>query len=403
MLSNDSECTDSSCETIGYHYPIENGNIINDYKIIEKIGSGRFCRVYKVEKNDVKYAMKIYKSSSSYIEYYDNELKNHNLIKDDIDYKKYIIELIETFYIDSDYGKHGVIIFELCGNSLAQLLNNSEEGTLPEPIVKHIVKQVLNGLKVFHKKNLIHTDLKPENLLLKKEFRLIKNMDEIEIKISDLGSSLKEDEIDTYSVGTDQYLPPEVILRANYDKTIDIWGIGNVIFELITGNNLIDPEQYFNSYESDSDNEDEEECEDDDEEDDDDDNSSMCSDDDNEDCGDFEYVHTHISLFHKILGPIPKELIENGENYDLFFRKSGKLNRIPRFIDKTSIREVLESEYNFHDSKTVDDITDVLEFIFKYMPKDRPTIDQLLQHKWFDGDYKQQYQKILNKLSKGKK
>ena len=272
---------------------------------------------------------------------------------------------------------------------------------MPEPIIKHIIKQVLNGLKVFHKKNLIHTDLKPENLLLKKEYRLIKNIDEIEIKISDLGSSIIEDEIDTYSVGTDQYLPPEVIMRANYDKTIDIWGIGNVIFELITGNNLIDPEQYFNSYESDSDNDDEED--DDEEGEDDDDNSSMCSDDDDDDCGDFEYIHTHISLFHKILGPIPKELIENGENFDLFFRKSGKLNRIPRFIDKTSIREVLESEYNFHDNKTVDNITDVLEFIFKYMPKDRPTIDQLLQHKWFDGDYKQQYQKILNKLSKGKK
>ena len=89
MLSNDSEETDSSCDTIGYHYPVENESMINNYKIVEKIGSGRFCRVYKVEKNDIKYAMKIYKSSSSYIEYYDNELKNHNLLKDNQDYKTY--------------------------------------------------------------------------------------------------------------------------------------------------------------------------------------------------------------------------------------------------------------------------------------------------------------------------
>jgi serine/threonine protein kinase len=401
--SSDDESSVFSDDTIGYHYPIENNETIGEYKILEKIGSGRFCRVYKVEKNNLHYAMKVYKSSSSYIEYYENEIKNHKILYNDNNYKKYIVELIETFMIESDYGTHGIILFELCGNSLAQLLNNSDEGTLPEPIVKHIMKQVLNGLKIFHNHNLIHTDLKPENLLLKKEYRLIKNIDEIEIKISDLGSSLIETEIDTYSVGTDQYLPPEVILRAPYEKSIDIWGVGNVIFELLTGNNLIDPDQYFNDCDSDSDLEDEEESNyEENEEEDDDNNSSICSDDDDDDCGNFEYIYTHIALFHKVLGPIPKELIEKGENYDLFYRKSGKLNRIPRYIEKTSIKEILETEYSFHDNQIIDNITNILEYIFKYMPCDRPSIDQLLNHKWFQGDFKKQYQDLLEKINNKK-
>jgi serine/threonine protein kinase len=391
-MSSTQKTVSDSEYSVGYHYPLEDEEMIRGYKIIEKIGSGRFCRVYKVDKNEKNFAMKIYKSSSGYKEYFDNEVKNHILLKNDLKYKEYIVEMIEYFTHESSYGNHGIIIFELCGNTLEDLLKSTQEGTLPEPIVKHIMKQVVNGLRIFHEKNLIHTDLKPENILLTKEFKLINSFDEIVVKISDLGSSLKEDEIDTYSVGTDQYLPPEVVMRADYDKTIDIWGIGNIIFELITGENLIDPGQYYND--------DDEETLSDDDDDNNTTNSSECSDDDSEDCGDFEYIHTHISLFHKILGPIPSELIQSGENYDLFYCKSGKLNRIPRYIDKTTIKEIFENEYNFTDPETINNLDDVLKFILKYLPKNRPTIDELLTHKWFEGDYKIQYQNLLDKLKK---
>ena len=67
-----------------------------------------------------------------------------------------------------------------------------------------------------------------------------------------------------------------------------------------------------------------------------------------------------------------------------------------------SIKEILETEYNFHDNQIIDNITNILEYIFKYMPCDRPSIDQLLNHKWFQGDFKKQYQDLLEKINNKK-
>lgn len=391
--SNSSNDSDES--SVGFHYPLSDNQVINDHIIINKLGSGRFCRVYKVKKNDQYFALKIYKSSDDYFEYYQNELKNHNLIKNDPSYKTYFSYIIEDFIIQSEYGFHGCIIFDLCGDNLAQLLDKNKDSSLPHPIVKQITKQLLNGLKVLHNINLIHTDIKPENILLTTDVNNIKNFSDINIKIIDLGSSMLENEIDTYSVGTDQYLPPEVILRANYNKSIDIWAIGNIIFELMTGDNLIDPSVY---YDSESDYDDDSECGNiENDEDNGSTNSSICSDDDDEDCGNYEYVHTHIGLFHKIFGPIPQNLISNGENYEYFFKKSGKLNRVPSYIDDLTMEEIITTEYSFDNDKIKNEFIDILKFIFKYNLHERPNIEQLLNHKYFKGNFEAEFNKLKSK------
>ena len=88
--------------------------------------------------------------------------------------------------------------------------------------------------------------IKPENILLTLSMKQIDTVDDLNIKITDLGSSTPADNLYSLSIGTTPYIPPEfVVLRSKYDKSVDIWGIGCLLFELITGECLFDPESFF--------------------------------------------------------------------------------------------------------------------------------------------------------------
>ena len=210
----------SGIEEIRKYCPIKKDQMIKDkYKIIKKLGWGRFSVVWKAidtekQPNDNNYevAIKIYKSSEEYEEYYRNEKNIYNILVDDK--HKNVVQALETFYIDSEYGTHGCFVFEICGEHLLKLLNKADDGGLPKPIVKTIVKQVLEGLDFIHGKGLIHTDIKPENILLTVPMKKIESIDQIQVKLSDLGSSTTPDNL--YSLGE---FTPLSFFRVN-DKLI---------------------------------------------------------------------------------------------------------------------------------------------------------------------------------------
>ncbi|CAG8705045.1 3042_t:CDS:10 [Gigaspora margarita] len=137
-------------------------------------------------------------------------------------------------YLGSQHDDETLNIFleYVPGGSVTTMLNNY--GALEEPLVKLFVRQILQGLKYLHGKDIIHRDIKGANILVDNKGR---------IKISDFGISKKvEDQIRaSISVhrpslqGSVFWMAPEVVKQTAYTSKADIWSLGCLIVEMFTG------------------------------------------------------------------------------------------------------------------------------------------------------------------------
>jgi len=94
-----------------------------------------------------------------------------------------------------------------------------------------IISQIANGVKYLHKYGIVHRDLKPDNIMItqQNDFGIIKIMDFGLSKIV----STQEKMVDGY--GTLSYVAPEVLLRTPYNKEVDVWSLGVIIYYMLTG------------------------------------------------------------------------------------------------------------------------------------------------------------------------
>lgn len=118
----------------------------------------------------------------------------------------------------------------LPGKSLAALISGL--GPLPENLVKLYLKDILTGLKYLHERGVVHRDLKGANLLLDEEGR---------VHLADFGCSTQLDascshsDVLTSLKGSLPWMAPEVIQQAGYGRKADIWSVGCVAIELLSG------------------------------------------------------------------------------------------------------------------------------------------------------------------------
>ena len=102
---------------------------------------------------------------------------------------------------------------------------------LKETVARTYFKQIINGLEACHNANVVHRDLKPQNLLLDAKYNL---------KITDFGlSKIIQSDADsimkTTYVGTRGYQAPELLLNQKYDLKCDIFSVGVILFILLAG------------------------------------------------------------------------------------------------------------------------------------------------------------------------
>ncbi|XP_017872378.1 PREDICTED: serine/threonine-protein kinase D1 [Drosophila arizonae] len=123
-----------------------------------------------------------------------------------------------------------VVMEKLKGDMLEMILSH-ERGRLSERVTKFLITQILIALKYLHSQNIVHCDLKPENVLLSSDAEFP------QVKLCDFGYAriIGEKSFRRSVVGTPAYLAPEVLRNKGYNRSLDMWSVGVIIYVSLSG------------------------------------------------------------------------------------------------------------------------------------------------------------------------
>ncbi|GFS09389.1 dual specificity tyrosine-phosphorylation-regulated kinase 2-like protein [Elysia marginata] len=174
-------------------------------------------------------ALKLVRNERIYLKQAREELRILQVLRKQDPNGFYNIVLIKEFFM---FRNHMVIVFELLGMNLYQVISKNGGRGLPMMKIVPIARGILKCLELLFKNRLIHCDLKPENIMLRR------NGDLGSIKVGDFGSSCYEQQQVYHYIQSRYYRAPEVILGMRYGPAIDMWSLGCVLAELSTGTPL---------------------------------------------------------------------------------------------------------------------------------------------------------------------
>jgi serine/threonine protein kinase len=199
---------------------------LDDFQTVKVLGTGAFGKVSLVYNEELKryFAMKALKKE--YIKKYQQtkHTKEERKILETIDYP-----FISKLYYAFQTKKSLYMITEfMAGGEMFHHLHDC--GHFDENRTRFYIAELVLAIDHLHKHNILYRDLKPENILL----------DEIgHIKLTDFGLSKIMNNIEkdkTYTVcGTPVYVAPEVLTGQGYDKLVDWWSLGVLLYEFLAG------------------------------------------------------------------------------------------------------------------------------------------------------------------------
>jgi len=163
-----------------------------------------------------------------------------------------IVHMTDRFHFEG----HNCLVFERLGTSLYDFMKANDYKRYTVPHVRDFSVQMMQAIAVIHDMNLIHTDLKPENVLLEEcddncvietepdpndpeKTVEVKRPRSTRIKLIDFGGATYDDDSHKSTIiNTRQYRAPEVMLGLEWSFPADLWSLGCIIVELYQGDFL---------------------------------------------------------------------------------------------------------------------------------------------------------------------
>ena len=210
-------------------------NFFDYYEMLDDLGEGIFgsVKLGVEKKTKERVAIKIIKKNKT-------KPNDIELVRTEIDVMKLchhpnVVQLLDHF----ENAEYIFIVMEyIRGGRLTDYMKE-KKFNFSEKRAAELIYQISLGVKYLHKYGIIHRDLKPDNLMLTEA------SDKGQIKIMDFGLSKilgkKEKAVDGF--GTLTFVSPEVLIRKPYNKEIDIWSIGVILYLMLSGDLPFDDEE----------------------------------------------------------------------------------------------------------------------------------------------------------------
>ncbi|XP_002916202.1 serine/threonine-protein kinase 33 isoform X1 [Ailuropoda melanoleuca] len=217
------------------HIRMDHGAAIQEFYTFGKIlGQGSFGMVIEAtdKETETKWAIKKVnkdKAGSSAVKLLEREVNILKSVK-----HEHIIHLEQVF----ETPKKMYLVMELCEDGeLKEILDR--KGRFSENETRWIIESLASAIAYLHKKDIVHRDLKLENIMVKSSFIDDNNEMNLNIKVTDFGLAVKKhgrsEAMLQATCGTPIYMAPEVTNAHDYSQQCDIWSIGVIMYILLCG------------------------------------------------------------------------------------------------------------------------------------------------------------------------
>jgi len=202
---------------------IDPTSTIKDFDILQQVGSGTFCVVNLCRKKDSGRVFVVKQLSKKKIVY----LKQVVHVTQEVEILRQVDNpfIVRLFHTMQDETNLYMVLEFACGGEL--FTHMRDQGNLNEGDTRFFIGEIALLLQYLHDLSIAYRDLKPENILIDRQGH---------VKLTDFGfAKILGPEGTTTMCGTPEYLAPEIIRGEVYDRNVDWWALGILMYEMLAG------------------------------------------------------------------------------------------------------------------------------------------------------------------------